>query len=1247
MAKSTTYTRTAIITACVVIGGLVLLSATAGAGAIAADNVKITTGTETMVEGDDIDINATKILEDDPEEFWETVTELNWGYEAMGLETFHEEVAPDNRGEGLDIVIIDRGFDLDHPVYNDVEGGEPHQDYHVNVVNSWCPTPFEVCDIEDADSGHGTAVTGAVWQVAPNANYHILDPTPLVPVNGEEAIESAWEEAESINPDVIVSSVGPFGDQEDGNDGTSDISQAANDAAAGDTIAVAAAGQNIPDDGWLCEFLGWCDETEVDYPVIPGDAENVLSVSQTLSQRQDGELSQLMPSQNVEYVLNNNPTLAAPGSSPLDDPETGIVTLAPMDADTQLDGIGPRVGTSLAAPQVAGVAALLTATHDADGVEDALKSSGIVTDQFPTSVETEIDGDGRVSILGAYDHLSQDVPKPEPDVSVGDKTVEEDGASFSISLQNVGGSSSMNGNGVMINKDSISITNINTGGFDDCLAGTAIDGCDVTDGVPSDVVELYTDDDAAISGIITAEYDGEPAEAAIEYRGWIYDDTSAVINPVLFDHEDDSVVRATASYEPYITRYPSENTEGLPTADNPSEFTASDNPPYARAAHDDSFDITDYETEFESLSPVETSVTASPDAWDLGSIDPGSTHSTEITLENTGEIDTGIDISAGSGLSVSGTPDELAAGAQDSFELTLDASNYGGDSVTIGYAGGSFSIPISATIVDDGDLLEEDWQAISDPHPCIWAADIWGEYYPITCDDQDYMDWIDQVDFDEEVLNALVDVTLTVEVATEENDDEQENPVEVLVNGEYIDSIESPPGGGEFETHSISVSTDVLQEGENEIKLTTSESSAYKIGGDTQLDWEYFSPPELDLDLGTYPEEVEPGETFLLPATVENEGGQVAEDVQLGTSDFDGDKLTIEDWPDTFGPGVERDLEPLEVDSGYFEIVLEEETTAGGEVVALADNIDFSDWPDESFTVQAPNDPPSLVSFETSDDEVEPNNEITYSATVDDPDDSEVEVTLEVYQPGDGNWETYETKTVEGQGTVEFTETPFSGDDIGEDAQYRFEYEDEFENSGKWGSFSGPTIVDPNPDGPSFDDWQYPTVVEYTEDIEINSNINDESGISTVNLTYEYPDGNENQIPMNEDSGDWVATLPAPGAENINGTLTFTVTATDNHPFPETSTSITRGIDVVEDIGIDVTGDGNPAQDLNGDGLYEDIDGDGGFDIFDVQALFNGLDNDAVQNHPEMFNFNEDDNPESVTIFDVQGLFNRLVQWDG
>jgi outer membrane protein assembly factor BamB len=69
-----------------------------------------------------------------------------------------------------------------------------------------------------------------------------------------------------------------------------------------------------------------------------------------------------------------------------------------------------------------------------------------------------------------------------------------------------------------------------------------------------------------------------------------------------------------------------------------------------------------------------------------------------------------------------------------------------------------------------------------------------------------------------------------------------------------------------------------------------------------------------------------------------------------------------------------------------------------------------------------------------------------------------------------------------------------------------------------------------------------------------------------------------------------------------------------------------------------------PPQDIDGDGLYEDVDGDGVFDIFDVQALFNGLDSDPVQSNPEAFNFDEDENPDSVGLLDVQALFEEVAE---
>jgi hypothetical protein len=65
----------------------------------------------------------------------------------------------------------------------------------------------------------------------------------------------------------------------------------------------------------------------------------------------------------------------------------------------------------------------------------------------------------------------------------------------------------------------------------------------------------------------------------------------------------------------------------------------------------------------------------------------------------------------------------------------------------------------------------------------------------------------------------------------------------------------------------------------------------------------------------------------------------------------------------------------------------------------------------------------------------------------------------------------------------------------------------------------------------------------------------------------------------------------------------------------------------------DITGNGEPAQDLNGDGLFEDLNGDGELTLSDVQALFAAQDD--IEN-TDSVDFNGDG---SFTISDVQALF--------
>lgn len=73
----------------------------------------------------------------------------------------------------------------------------------------------------------------------------------------------------------------------------------------------------------------------------------------------------------------------------------------------------------------------------------------------------------------------------------------------------------------------------------------------------------------------------------------------------------------------------------------------------------------------------------------------------------------------------------------------------------------------------------------------------------------------------------------------------------------------------------------------------------------------------------------------------------------------------------------------------------------------------------------------------------------------------------------------------------------------------------------------------------------------------------------------------------------------------------------------------------------DVTGNGAPATDPDGDGVFEDVNGDGEFSIVDVQALFANLDSEAVQSNPELFDVNGDG---VVDVTDVQALFAELQE---
>ena len=104
----------------------------------------------------------------------------------------------------------------------------------------------------------------------------------------------------------------------------------------------------------------------------------------------------------------------------------------------------------------------------------------------------------------------------------------------------------------------------------------------------------------------------------------------------------------------------------------------------------------------------------------------------------------------------------------------------------------------------------------------------------------------------------------------------------------------------------------------------------------------------------------------------------------------------------------------------------------------------------------------------------------------------------------------------------------------------------------------------------------------------------------------------------------------------------------NRHPFSNEEPTLESGTDLQGSVTITLTGaidspvgDGlEVPTDLDGDGRYEDVNGDDEATTSDVQALFENMDSDTVQDNPGAFDFNGDGD---VTVSDVVALFRDIV----
>ena len=302
-------------------------------------------------------------------------------------------------GKGVDIAIIDTGVDYTHPDLGSCSSDQ--------FLNGNCEKVVGGYDFSDDDNdpmddhGHGTHVAataagnGVLKGIAPDANIVAYKVFPnayddVIIAAIEKAVDPNEDEDFSDYIDVISMSLGgpPFYQLDETED---PLAQAVNNAVSAGIVAVVSAGNSGPQGNWFCQGGGGGSVSSI---CSPGIARNAITVGAVDKELKIAGFSSRGPALDLDGVTQiDKPDIVAPG--------VGICAAGHRESDNcnNDDKHVSWDGTSMAAPHVAGAAAILIQKNPdwtSFEIKEALKNTA--TD---LGLEVNTQGAGFLDVLRA------------------------------------------------------------------------------------------------------------------------------------------------------------------------------------------------------------------------------------------------------------------------------------------------------------------------------------------------------------------------------------------------------------------------------------------------------------------------------------------------------------------------------------------------------------------------------------------------------------------------------------------------------------------------------------------------------------------------------------------------------------------------------------------------------------------------------------------------------------------------------